>query len=122
MDLDLNAYANARAHFEQRRAHAVKQAKTVAANERALKAAERKAEQQLSQVTSSHHLQRPSLDTISLLTMLSWWSSQDGVDHGEIQQDIISLTHTLQFCITAEGLKHPFPRTLGGTKMESLCG
>lgn len=49
MDLDLNAYANARAHFGQRRAHALKQAKTVAANERALKAAEKKAEKQLSQ-------------------------------------------------------------------------
>lgn len=49
VDLDLNAYANARRHFEQRRAHATKQAKTVAANEKALKAAEKKAEKQLSQ-------------------------------------------------------------------------
>ena len=50
VDLDLNAFANARALFEQRRVHATKQAKTVAANERALKAAEKKAEKQLSQV------------------------------------------------------------------------
>lgn len=50
VDLDLNAYANARAHFEQRKVHATKQAKTVAANERAFKAAEQKAEKQLSQV------------------------------------------------------------------------
>ena len=50
VDLDMNAFANARAHFEQRRVHAVKQAKTVAANEKALKAAEKKAEKQLSQV------------------------------------------------------------------------
>ena len=50
VDLDLNAYANARVHFEQRRAHATKQAKTVAANEKALKAAEKKAEKQLAQV------------------------------------------------------------------------
>ena len=50
MDLDLNAYANARMHFDARRAHASKQAKTEAAAEKALAAAEKRAALQLSQV------------------------------------------------------------------------
>ena len=50
MDLDLNAYANARVHFDSRKAHASKQAKTEAAAEKALAAAEKKAAVQLSQV------------------------------------------------------------------------
>ena len=50
VDLDLNAYANARVHFDSRKAHASKQAKTEAAAEKALAAAEKKAAVQLSQV------------------------------------------------------------------------
>lgn len=42
LDLGLSAAANARAHFAARRQHASKQAKTEAANARALKAAESK--------------------------------------------------------------------------------
>ena len=50
MDLDLNAYANARMHFDTRKAHASKQAKTEAAADKALAAAEKRAAMQLSQV------------------------------------------------------------------------
>lgn len=57
LDLDFNAYANARAHYEKRKQHMVKQQKTVDANEKALKAAEKKAQQQLSQVRSKQAIQ-----------------------------------------------------------------
>ena len=50
MDLDLNAYANARLHFDARKGHASKEAKTAAANEKAMAAAEKKAAAQLRQV------------------------------------------------------------------------
>lgn len=50
MDLELNAYANARAHFESRKKHMHKQQKTVDANVKALKAAEKRTQQQLSKV------------------------------------------------------------------------
>ena len=50
VDLDLNAHANARMHFDSRKAHASKQAKTEAAADKALAAAEKKAAMQLSQV------------------------------------------------------------------------
>ncbi|KAL3145238.1 hypothetical protein ABBQ32_000984 [Trebouxia sp. C0010 RCD-2024] len=62
LDLDFNAYANARAHYEKRKQHMVKQQKTVDANEKALKAAEKKASQQLSQVrikTAIQHVRKP---------------------------------------------------------------
>ncbi|KAK9797102.1 hypothetical protein WJX73_010610 [Symbiochloris irregularis] len=62
VDLDMNAFANARRHFEQRRVHATKQAKTLAANSKALQAAEKKAEQQLAQakkVTVPTALRKP---------------------------------------------------------------
>ena len=62
LDLDFNAYANARAHYEKRKQHMVKQQKTVDANEKALKAAEKKAQQQLSQVrtkTAIQHVRKP---------------------------------------------------------------
>jgi hypothetical protein len=51
VDLALNAYANARAHYEARKRHQVKQQKTLDAHARALKAAEKKTTQQLSQVS-----------------------------------------------------------------------
>ena len=50
IDLDLNAYANARAHFENRKAKAAKQQKTVEQNAKALLAAEKTAQQKLTQV------------------------------------------------------------------------
>ena len=50
VDLDLNAHANARTLHADRKARSVKQAKTLAANTRALKVAEKKAQAQLSQV------------------------------------------------------------------------
>lgn len=62
LDLDFNAYANARAHYEKRKQHLVKQQKTVDANEKALKAAEKKAQHQLSQVrtkTAIQHVRKP---------------------------------------------------------------
>lgn len=62
LDLDFNAYANARAHYEKRKQHMVKQQKTVNANEKALKAAEKKAQHQLSQVrtkTAIQHVRKP---------------------------------------------------------------
>ena len=52
VDLDLNAYANARLHFDSRKMHASKEAKTAAANEKAMAAAEKKAAAQLRQVLS----------------------------------------------------------------------
>lgn len=51
IDLDLNAYANARAHFESRKAKAAKQQKTVEQNAKALLAAEKTAQQKLTQVS-----------------------------------------------------------------------
>jgi len=70
LDLDFNAYANARIHYEKRKQHIVKHQKTVDANEKALKAAEKKAlkaaekkaQQQLSQVrtkTAIQHVRKP---------------------------------------------------------------
>lgn len=60
VDIDLSAHANARHWFEQKKKHAVKQEKTVAAHEKAFKAAEKKTQQQLAQVQAclccSHHL------------------------------------------------------------------
>lgn len=50
VDLSLNAYGNARAHFDSRKRHSAKQVKTLAANEQALKAAEKKAAAQLLKV------------------------------------------------------------------------
>ncbi len=50
VDLGLSAHANAAAHFDIKKRHLSKQGKTLAANQQALKAAERKAQQQLSQV------------------------------------------------------------------------
>lgn len=50
IDLDLNAYANARAHYESRKAKAAKQQKTVEQNARALQAAEKTAQLKLTQV------------------------------------------------------------------------
>lgn len=52
IDLDLNAYANARAHYENRKAKMVKQVKTVEQNERALLAAEKTAQLKLTQASS----------------------------------------------------------------------
>ena len=47
VDLSLSAYANARSHHDTRKKQVVKQAKTVAANELAMRAAEKKALAQL---------------------------------------------------------------------------
>lgn len=55
VDIDLSAHANARRWFEQKKKHAVKQDKTMAAHEKAFKAAEKKTQQQLAQV-------RPRID------------------------------------------------------------
>lgn len=51
IDLDLNAHANARVHFETRRGKATKQQKTLEQNEKALRAAEKTAQQKLTQVS-----------------------------------------------------------------------
>ena len=50
VDLSFSAHSNARLHYDARKKHVAKQAKTLAANEAALKAAEKKAAQQLLQV------------------------------------------------------------------------
>jgi hypothetical protein len=50
IDLDLNAYANARAHYESKKAKSAKQQKTVEQNARALVAAEKTAQLKLTQV------------------------------------------------------------------------
>ena len=50
MDLDLNAHANARQWHGDRKARSAKQAKTLDANTRALRVAEKKAQAQLSKV------------------------------------------------------------------------
>ena len=50
VDLSLSAHANASAYFDTRRRHLAKHGKTVAANQAALAAAEKKAEAQLKQV------------------------------------------------------------------------
>ncbi len=50
MDLALSAHANARHWFDQKKRHAIKQEKTVAAHDKAFKAAEKKTQQQLAQV------------------------------------------------------------------------
>ncbi|GAX80591.1 hypothetical protein CEUSTIGMA_g8028.t1 [Chlamydomonas eustigma] len=50
VDLSLSAYSNVSVHYDSRKKHVVKQVKTLAANEAALKAAEKKAQQQLQQV------------------------------------------------------------------------
>ena len=49
LDLDLNAYSNARVHFEQKKARDAKHQKTVEQNRLAFAAAEMRAKQQLSQ-------------------------------------------------------------------------
>ncbi|EFN57403.1 hypothetical protein CHLNCDRAFT_57209 [Chlorella variabilis] len=58
VDLGLSAHANARTYYDSRRKHqargaGVKQQKTLDANQKALKAAEKKAQQQLKQVRSA---------------------------------------------------------------------
>lgn len=50
VDLGLTAHANARVHYDSRKKHVAKAVKTVAANEAAFKAAEKKATQQLQKV------------------------------------------------------------------------
>ena len=50
MNLGLSAHANACAHYDNRRKHLAKHAKTLAANDKALKTAEKKALAQLQQV------------------------------------------------------------------------
>lgn len=59
VDLGLTAHANARVHYDSRKKHMIKAVKTVAANEAAFKAAEKKAAQQLLKVgglTGNHLL------------------------------------------------------------------
>ncbi|KAK9805687.1 hypothetical protein WJX72_012021 [[Myrmecia] bisecta] len=53
VDLEFNAYANARMHYENRKQRVVKQQKTIDANQKALKAAEKRALLQLSQVKAA---------------------------------------------------------------------
>ncbi|KAL4425918.1 hypothetical protein ABPG75_009934 [Micractinium tetrahymenae] len=53
VDLGLSAHANARAYYDSRRKHQTKQQKTLDANQKALKAAEKKAQAQLKQVRSA---------------------------------------------------------------------
>ena len=53
VDLSVSAYSNARLHHEQRKKQSAKQAKTLAANEVALKAAEKKAEQHLANLRNN---------------------------------------------------------------------
>lgn len=53
VDLSLSAYANARAHHEARKKQLAKRDKTLAANEAALKAAEKKAAAQLANLRSA---------------------------------------------------------------------
>ena len=45
LDLGLSAYANARAHFDRKKKHAAKHDKTLAQNERAVAAAEKRAKE-----------------------------------------------------------------------------
>lgn len=52
VDLGLSAYSNAAAHHDLRKRQAVKQAKTLAANEAALKAAEKKTAAQLQKAST----------------------------------------------------------------------
>ncbi|CAK9218060.1 unnamed protein product [Sphagnum troendelagicum] len=52
VDLALSAHANARHWFDQKKRHAIKQEKTVAAHDKAFKAAEKKTQQQLAQAKS----------------------------------------------------------------------
>jgi hypothetical protein len=56
VDLALNAHANARWHHELRKKHLGKLRKTLDANAKAFKAAERRTNTQLVQVTCSPHL------------------------------------------------------------------
>ena len=49
VDLSLNAYANARAHHDQKKKHALKQSKTLEANVKAFKAAEKRTATALTQ-------------------------------------------------------------------------
>ena len=62
LDLDLNAYANACAHQEKPQQHVVKQQTTVNAREKALQAADEKAQQELLDSSSAAIL----LDDISV--------------------------------------------------------
>lgn len=62
VDLSLSAHSNARVHYEAKKKHLVKKEKTEGANEQALKAAEKKAEQQLAKAVApriTHHLHKP---------------------------------------------------------------
>ena len=52
VDLSLSAYSNACVHYDTKKKHAAKQVKTLAANEQAIKAAEKKALLQLQKVRS----------------------------------------------------------------------
>eukprot|EP00897_Mesotaenium_endlicherianum_P003139 jgi/Mesen1/2853/ME000174S02111 len=75
VDLALSAYANARAWFDQKKRHAVKQEKTVAAHEKALKAAEKKTQQQLAQakaVAAISHLRK-----VHWFEKFSWFVSAE---------------------------------------------
>ena len=51
IDLDLNAHANASAHYDGKKLKAAKQQKTIQQNEKALLAAEKTAQQKLEQAT-----------------------------------------------------------------------
>ena len=53
LDLGMSAYANARAHFEQKKKHAAKHDKTLAQHQRAVAAAEKKAQEAI-----AHHVAR----------------------------------------------------------------
>ncbi|KAI7842328.1 hypothetical protein COHA_003968 [Chlorella ohadii] len=53
IDLSLSAHANARQYYDSRKKHQVKQQRTLDANQKALKAAEKKAQAQLKQVRSA---------------------------------------------------------------------
>ena len=55
MDLALNAYANARWHHELKKKHALKQSKTLEANVKAFKAAEKRTAVQLTQACARRH-------------------------------------------------------------------
>ena len=55
VDLDMNAYANARAWHGDRKARTVKQQKTIEANKKALAVADKKVQIQLSKVCFTRH-------------------------------------------------------------------
>lgn len=82
IDLDLNAYANARKHFESRKAKAAKQQKTVDQNEKALRAAEKTAQFKLTQV---HIVRLPGGDGVAGALMRR--ARTVSVDAGEVCKD-----------------------------------